>query len=121
MRTLRIAVAVLLLSWWGALTPISQRVQRLPLQKTPVRLKSPSDYARRFLGVDSKTGQERFYDPKPRVSLLNERAGLYALKWIGYDGMEKTIVYQRPDAIDAIVIAEGELPTATAFPHCPPN
>jgi hypothetical protein len=71
--------------------------------------------------LTKKTGQERFYDPKPRVSLLNERAGLYALKWVGYDGMEKTIVYQRPDAIDAIVIAEGELPTATAFPHCPPN
>jgi hypothetical protein len=108
MKALRIAVAILLFLslMGGAHSPLAQRVRRLPLQKTPIRLKSPSDYARRFLGVDSKTGQERFYDPKPRVSLLNERAGLYTLKWIGYDGMEKTIVYQRPDAIDVIVIAE---------------
>jgi hypothetical protein len=106
MMILQAALTVLLLLLaGGAQPPASQRVQRLPLQKKPVTFKSPSEYAKRFLGTDSKTGQERHYDPRPQIAPLDQKSGLYALKWIGYDGKEKTVVYQRPDAIDAIVSA----------------
>lgn len=79
---------------------------RLPLQKKPLVLRSPIEYAKRIHHIDEKTGKPVEYDPKPRVKLLDAKSGRYALQWIGYDGKEKTILYQRPDAIDAVVTAE---------------
>uniref|UniRef100_A0A7C3KAM5 Uncharacterized protein n=1 Tax=Oscillatoriales cyanobacterium SpSt-418 TaxID=2282169 RepID=A0A7C3KAM5_9CYAN len=89
----------------GAQHPPIKKVQRLPFQKKQIALKAPTNYAKRFVRVDPKTGQEIYYDPKPRVELLDAKSGKYALKWIGYDGKEKMVTYQRPDAIDAVVMA----------------
>ena len=78
---------------------------RLPLQKQSIEIKSPAKYERRVIGQDGKTGQLRYYDPKPRVILFDGRSKKYGLRWIGYDGKEKTIIYQRPDAVDVVVTA----------------
>ncbi|MGI8782228.1 MAG: hypothetical protein ACR2L2_01055 [Acidobacteriota bacterium] len=75
---------------------------RLPLQKKPLKLESPKAYSKR-VRLDPKTKQPVHYDPKPRVVVLNVATGEYGLRWIGYDGTEKTVIYQRPDRIDAIV------------------
>lgn len=77
---------------------------RSPLEKSVVRLESPRSYLMRTK-VDRSTGQEVEYDPKPEVVVLDEKKGTYGLKWIGYDGAEKTIVYQRPDLLDVVVTA----------------
>ena len=78
---------------------------RLPFQKKRITLKSPATYQKRIARYDSKTGQPIYYDPKPRIVPLDVKSGKYGLRWIGYDGQEKTIVYQRPDAIDAEISA----------------
>jgi hypothetical protein len=79
--------------------------RRLPLQKKEIILKAPANYAQRFAGIDAKTGKEIYYDPKPEVVLLDAKTGAYGLRWIGYDGKQKTIVYYRPDVFDAIISA----------------
>ena len=87
------------------LTEMAVAQGRLPFQKRKITLKSPATYEKPILRYDPKTGEPVYYDPKPRVVLLNLKSGEYALRWIGYDGRGKTIVYQRPDAIDAVVSA----------------
>ena len=81
------------------------KVQRAPLEKQQREYKSPVNYAPRETGYNRKTGKPIAYDHKPRVELLDAKAGKYLLKWIGYDGKEKIVVYQRGDAIDVIVKA----------------
>ncbi len=83
-----------------------EKVQRQPLQKTGFVLKSPA-YQPRIAGYDEKTGEEITYDHKPRIELVDEKAGKYAFKWIGYDGKEKVIIYQRHDAVDVVVAASA--------------
>ena len=39
---------------------------------------------------------------------IDERSGRYELRWIGYDGKEKVIKYQRNDALDAVLEAKVE-------------
>jgi hypothetical protein len=85
--------------------PPSQKRQRLPLQKKKIILESPTNYEKRIVRHDPKTEKPVYYDPRPRVVLLDAKSGKYALQWIGYDGEEKTIIYQRPDAIDAVASA----------------
>lgn len=87
--------------------PPQQKLQRRPLQKSRLVLKSPASYEKRILHYDEKTGQAIYYDPKLRVVPLDVKSGKYGLRWIGYDGKEKTIVYQRPDVIDAVVSASA--------------
>ncbi len=106
MKTL--VFVLLLISATAAMHPPSQRTNRLPLQKKHIVLQAPKNYAQRFLGMDRDTGKEIYYDPKPEVVLLDEKGGKYAFKWIGYDGKEKTVIYQRPDAINAVVSARVE-------------
>lgn len=89
----------------GTYHPPHSGVNRLPLQKKKIVLRSPTGYAKRILRFDDKTGQAIEYDPKPEVTPLDAKSGKYALKWIGYDGKKKTVIYQRPDAIDAVVSA----------------
>lgn len=96
---------LLLISVAGALHPPSQKANRLRLQKKQIVLEAPKNYAQRVLRYDRQTGKTIYYDPKPRVVLVDEKSGKYAFKWIGYDGKEKTVIYQRPDAIDAVVSA----------------
>ena len=86
--------------------PPSQKVQRLPLQRSEVVLKSPAQYEKRALSYDSQTGlPSKSYDHKPRIEVVDEKAGKYAFKWIGYDGEEKIVEYQRADAIDVVISA----------------
>lgn len=77
------------------------KADRKPFQKSSVKIKSPTEYLKR----DVKDGE---YDPKPRVVLIDEKTGKYELRWIGYDGKDKIVKYQRADAIDAVVEAKVE-------------
>lgn len=95
----------LAIAWVGAQRPPLQKAQRLPLQRTSVVLKTPASYAKRILRLDHQTGEPVYYDPKPRVEILDKKSGKYALKWIGYDGQEKTITYLRFGAVDVVVSA----------------
>lgn len=36
---------------------------------------------------------------------MDAKAGKYAFKWIGVEGKEKTVIFQRADAIDVVVSA----------------
>ncbi|MCI0338532.1 MAG: hypothetical protein L0226_13225 [Acidobacteria bacterium] len=94
----------------GLQRPPSQKLYRLPFQKKKIQLEAPTSYAKRYKGIDPKSGQEIYYDPKPRVDLLESKSGKYSLKWIGYNGGELTVVYQRPDVIDAVVSASVSTP-----------
>ncbi|MGI9106062.1 MAG: hypothetical protein ACR2G4_07425 [Pyrinomonadaceae bacterium] len=85
--------------------PQPEQVRRLPLEKSGIKLKAPTHYEPRVASVDPKTNEPVYYDPKPQIVPVDEKAGKYAFKWIGYDGKEKTIIYQRADAIDAVVSA----------------
>ncbi len=96
---------ILAVVWVGAQRPPRQKAQRLPLQRTSVVLKTPASYTKRILRLDPQTGDPLYYDPKPRVEILDKRSGKYAFKWIGYDGQEKTIVYLRFGAVDVVVSA----------------
>lgn len=81
-----------------------------PLEKQPHEYKTPTAYRPRLSGYDEKTGQEITYDHKPRVELLDDKAGRYSFKWIGFDGEEKTATFTRADAVDVVVrasVAEG--------------
>lgn len=103
MERLTLSFALLLLAAGAAYPP--SKLQRVPLQKKRLIFESPIKYEKRILRYDEKTGQPIYYDPKPRVQLLDAKSGKYAFKWIGYDGKEKTIIFQRADAIDTIVSA----------------
>lgn len=81
------------------------KIQRKPLEKLYKEYKTPSKYAHRDRGYDPKTGETITYDHKPRVEVLDEKAGKYAFKWIGYDGKEKTVIFQRGDVLDVVVSA----------------
>lgn len=80
----------------------TEKANRKPFQKSSAVIKSPKDYLNR----ESKDGKE--FDPKPRVVEIDKDAGKYELRWIGYDGQEKVIQYQRADAINAVVKAKIE-------------
>src|SRR5437899_3792366 len=82
---------------------VVSQLQRLPIQKSNITFSPPKKYEKRILRYDSRTGQPVYYDPKPQVVLWDARSGKYALKWIGYDGKQKTVIFQRAAAIDAIV------------------
>lgn len=79
--------------------------QRKPLEKHPREFKSPVDYDLRDRGYDRKAGKSLTYDYKPRIELVDEKSGKYAFKWIGFDGKEKQVIYQRADTVDVIVSA----------------
>ncbi len=87
---------------------LQARVTRKPFQKSSAVIKSPTAYLKR----ETEKGE---YDPKPRVVLVDEKAGKYELRWIGYDGKEKIIKYQRADALDAIVEATVEEHSGNKF------
>lgn len=82
-------------------------VQRVPLAKQEFELTSPSSYQPRQIGEPPPTGEYGTYDHKPRIVPVDRKAGKYELRWIGYDGREKVIRYQRPDAVDVVVEAEA--------------
>lgn len=78
------------------------KAERKLFKKSSAVIKSPKTYLKR------ETAKGKEYDPKPRVVPVDEKAGKYELRWIGYDGKLKIIKYQRHDALDALVEARVE-------------
>jgi hypothetical protein len=101
---LTVLVVALGLGFWAA-TKNDRKIKREPLQKTGTPLKAPAASENR---IRVESGKPVTYDPKPRVQVVDEKAGKYEFRWIGYDGQEKVIAYQRPDAIDVIVSGSVE-------------
>ena len=109
MRRFFVLLIVLVLAgglgfFWAA-TRAGQKVRREPLQKSGMALKAPAVYEKR---ERVESGKAETYDPKPRVRVVNEKAGKYEFRWIGYDGKEKVIAYQHPAAIDVVVSGSVE-------------
>ncbi|HBR56863.1 MAG TPA: hypothetical protein DEA22_05250 [Blastocatellia bacterium] len=48
----------------------------------------------------------KIHNAKPKIVLIDQKAGKYEFRWIGYDGKKKVVAYQRHDAIDAVVAAD---------------
>ena len=71
----------------------------------PHEYKTPEQYELRVKGYDAKTGAPITYDHQPRVEVVDAKAGKYAFKWIGFDGLEKTATFYRVDAVDVLVSA----------------
>jgi hypothetical protein len=105
MRLLLALVLVVLTAGSQSLPP--EKAKRLPFQKKKITFESPSTYEKRIVRYNPATGEPTYYDPKPQVIALDPRTGTYGLRWIGYDGKEKTIIYKRPDLIDAVVKASA--------------
>ncbi|MEW6131445.1 MAG: hypothetical protein AB1757_30735 [Acidobacteriota bacterium] len=101
-------VWILIVVGMGIQSLLIEKTKPLPLQKKQIVLSSPRHYLKRVLRVDPKTGKEVLYDPQPRIELIDAKTGKYALKWMGYDGKEKVVVYQRPDEINVIVSVSVE-------------
>ena len=97
-RIVTLIIALLCIGKAFALPP----PDRLPLQKTGKKLKSPGPVPEKIARYDEQ-GNPVYYDPKPRAVSLGD--GKFALKWIGSHGKELTVFYQRPDAIDLVVEA----------------
>jgi len=101
-----LVIFILLLTCACTASQAVQKAQRRPMQKSSLVLKSPQQYAKRITAdSEGKAGEQAVYDPKPRIDAVDTKAGKYAFKWIGYDGKEKIVEYQRADAIDAVVSA----------------
>ncbi len=93
-------LAILLILQTACVSPAQQiKAERKPFQKSSVVIKSPTQHENREL-ANSKS-----YDPKPKFVVIDEKTGKYELRWIGYDGKEKVISYQRIDSIHGIVEA----------------
>ena len=90
MKLLTFLALALATAYLALATQTAGPLVRLPFQKKEITLKSPATYEQRVLLTSSKTGEPVYYDPKPRVVPLDVKAGKYALRWIGYDGKEKT-------------------------------
>lgn len=84
------------------------KAERKIFQKSTVIIKSPTTYLKR----KTEKGE---YDPKPQFVLIDEKSGKYELRWIGDDGKEKVINYQRADALEALVEARVEKETGGQF------
>jgi hypothetical protein len=108
MKWLTLTLAITSLAYCAACSRAQQaqtKVQRQPLEKQKIELKSPVGYEWRDKGYDPQTGEPITYDHRPRVEPVDKKAGKYAFKWIGYDGKEKVVIFQRADSIDVIVSA----------------
>jgi len=84
---------MLILDLSCAIPQAQTKVQRKPLDKQPREYKSPANYEHRYRDYDPKTGKVFTYDHKPRVEVVDAKAGKYAFKWIGFDGLEKTAIF----------------------------
>lgn len=80
---------------------IQETPERSLFKRSEVPLQMPAKY-------ESRESEHGKYNPRPRIVTVDERAGKYELRWIGYDGKEKVIHYQRKDALDALVEARAE-------------
>jgi hypothetical protein len=80
-------------------------IQRQPRERKLGDLKLSGNYQPRVRGYHPKTGTPITYDHKPRSEVVDLKARKYVLKWIGFDGQEKSATFQSSDAVDAMVIA----------------
>lgn len=78
------------------------KIHRKALTRVPVKLEVPANYDK----GDLENGE--LYDHKPRVVVVDEKAGKYEFRWLGSDKKEKIIKYQRLGAIDVVVSAKVE-------------
>ncbi len=101
MRYLIIGVLFLQIACASSAQERQDKVERKPFHKSSVKIKSPATYLKR----ENKKGE---YDPRLQVVLIDGKAGKYELRWIGYDGKQKIVKYQRADALDALVEATVE-------------
>ncbi len=83
-----------------------KRPTRALFKRSDAKLIAPTEYLKR----ETDKGE---YDPKPRVIEVDEKAGKYELRWVGYDGKEKVIAYVRMDALDAVVETSAEMKANT--------
>lgn len=112
---LLLILLVLFIQMASAQGQSSEKARRLPFQKKHIEFKAPTNYAKRILLYDSKTGEPVYYDPRPRIVLLDAKSGKYAFKWIGYDSKEKVVIFQRADAIDAVITASVSKTTSGQY------
>ncbi len=75
------------------------KAERKPFQRSSYVIRQPEKQTSRELENGKLSRQ------KERVVVVDEKAGKYEFRWIGSDGKEKIVAYQRHDAIDAIVEA----------------
>ncbi|MCB1024719.1 MAG: hypothetical protein KDB79_10035 [Acidobacteria bacterium] len=76
--------------------------ERRPFQKSSYLIRQPVEKSFR---ADEKGND---IDVKARVVEVDKKTGKYEFRWLGVDGKEKIVEYQRHDSIDAIVRAEVE-------------
>jgi hypothetical protein len=88
-----------------AVNQAAQKAQRRPLMKEAREYRTLIKYERRVIGYDPRTGEEITYDHKPRIEPLGDGSDRWTLKWIGFDGREKTVIFQGAGALDVIVSA----------------
>jgi hypothetical protein len=110
----KFSAAIWLATAWLVAGNAQEQLTRTPLQKSNPALNAPTTYLKRTR-IDRVTGRTSEYDPKPQVVPLDEGAARYGLRWIGYDGQQKTVVYHRPDRIDAVVAASVEVNAAGIY------
>ena len=117
MKRVLILITILLAAGLAS-TPASsrqvanQRIQRVPLRKNRIEMKSPTTWFKTPTKIDPKTKEQLYYDPKPSLVVANAKAGKYYLKFIGVDGKAKVATFQRPDCVDVIVIASAAKSTS---------
>jgi len=78
------------------------KVERKPFQKSEHVINQPSNRSQQELTA----GGDR--DAKSKVVVVDEKAGKYEFRWIGRDGKEKIVAYQRHDAIEGVIESRVE-------------
>jgi hypothetical protein len=73
------------------------KFERKPFEKSPYVIKSPAEHLERELN------NGKSYDPNPKAVVIDEKSGKYEFRWIGTDGREKIVPYQRRDALQAVI------------------
>lgn len=81
---------------------VREMASRAVFKRSSAVLRAPTEYAKRY----KENGTE--YDPRPRIVAVDEKNGKFELRWIGYDGKEKVVAYQRYDAVNGLVEARAE-------------
>ncbi len=77
------------------------KFERMPFQKSLHVIKQPRK-------VDRTIEYGKSYKSNTRVVEVDRETGKYEFRWMGIDGKEKMLPYQRPDAIHALVKANVE-------------
>jgi hypothetical protein len=95
-----------------------QGLQRSILQKPKkdVEIVPPKTWMTRLAGYDEKKKEHIYQDPKPSIIKADAKAGIYLLKWTGFNGKNYQTTYQRPDCVD-IVVNAATTKTASGYQY----